>query len=233
MQLGAVSRLGRLALDLIYPPRCAVCGTGGVFLCERCSEALPRADGPRCSRCWLPLRGPECFACAQHPPHLERLRSAFRYEAGVIHLVHAFKFGGQSSLAPSLGALLADAYDRHALETGVIVPVPLTGSRRRIRGYNQALLMANELSSRTGVPVAEALRRTGHSTTQAGSASAEERRRNVEGVFSLARGHEVAGARVLLIDDVATTGATLDACASVLLESGARAVSGLTLARED
>ena len=233
MQGFSISRLGRAALDLIYPPRCAVCGTSGVFVCEGCIAGLPRADGRRCERCWLPLRGRECYACAEHPSRLERLRSAFRYEGGVRHVVHAFKFGGQSSLAPSLGNLLAEAGELYGLEADAIVPVPLTASRRRIRGYNQALLMANELSQRTGVPVAEALRRTGHGATQAGSASAEERRRNVEGVFSLAKGQSVSGARMLLLDDVATTGATLDACAKVILEAGAASVSALTLARED
>jgi ComF family protein len=233
MPLPTITSLGRLALDLVYPPRCAVCGAGGSFLCDRCIDALPRADGLRCPRCWLPRRGPQCFACAEHPPHLERLRSAFRYESGVIRLVHAFKFGSQSSLAPALGALLAGAYEQHGLDASVIVPVPLTASRRRVRGYNQALLMARELSKHTGVPVVEALRRNGHSIAQAVSASAEQRRRNVEGVFALAKGQDVAGARVLLLDDVATTGATLNACAAVLLQAGAAAVSGLTLARED
>ena len=93
--------------------------------------------------------------------------------------------------------------------------------------------MATELSKLSGAPVSEPLRRTGHGSTQAGSASAEERRRNVEGVFSLSKGSEVAGLHVLLIDDVATTGATLNACAAVLLGAGAASVSGLTLARED
>jgi ComF family protein len=101
-----------------------------------------------------------------------------------------------------------------------------------MRGYNQALLMADELSKAAGVRVEEALRRSGHSNPQAGS-SAEARRRNVEGVFSLAKGADMAGRHVLLIDDVATTGATLSACAGVLLDAGAASVAGLALARED
>src|SRR5690606_6815874 len=161
------------------------------------------------------------------------LRSVFRYQAGVIHLVHAFKFGSHSSLAPALGGLLADAMLEHSLQPDIVVPVPLTTARRRVRGYNQALLMSNELAKRTGATVVEALRRTGHSQAQAGSASREQRRRNVQGVFSLANGRDVRGADVLLVDDVATTGATLNACAAVLLEAGAASVFGLTLARED
>jgi len=233
MQAFGIARLGRLALDLIYPPRCVICGTGGVFLCEGCTEALPPADGRRCGRCWLPLRGPECFVCAGNPPALAHLRSAFRYEGSARRIVHAFKFGGQSSLAPAVGGLLATTFERHAIDADVIVPVPLTASRRRIRGYNQAALMAQELSKLTGVPIVEALKRTGPGRTQATSASAEERRRNVQGVFSLAKGQDVTGARVLLLDDVATTGATLNACARVLLDGGTLRVAGLTLARED
>lgn len=233
MQGLTLSRLGRAALDLLYPPRCAICGAHGVFLCERCIDSLPPADGMRCDRCWLPLRGPACYVCAGHPPLLARLRSAYRFEAGARHLVHQFKFAGQSALAESLGSLLAAAYGHHQLKPDVIVPVPLTASRKRIRGYNQALMMAREVSKLTDVPVQEALKRTGHGNTQAGSATAEERRRNVQGVFSSAKDCNVQGLHVLLIDDVATTGATLNACAAVLLDAGAATVSGLTLARED
>ena len=233
MQGLTLSRIGRLALDLLYPPRCALCGSGGTFLCEDCIETLPRTDGTRCDRCWLPIRGSHCFACAEHPTRLERLRATYRYEGPVRRLVHAFKFGGQSCLAPTLGCVLAATSEQHGLAADVIVPVPLTGSRKRTRGYNQALLLATDLSKLTGAPVVEALHRGGHSQTQAGSASAAQRRSNVEDVFSFSKGRDVGGAHVLLIDDVATTGATLDACAGVLLDGGAASVSALTLARED
>lgn len=233
MQSLSLSRLGKAALDLLYPPRCVLCGNGGTFLCDSCIEDLPRAGGRRCDRCWLPLRGQICFSCIIEPTRLTHLRAVFRYEGGVRRMVHAFKFGGQSALAPDLGRLLARAFEQHGLDADVLVPVPLTVSRHRARGYNQALLMANEVSKLTGVPVVEALRRTGHSVAQASSATAEERRRNVESVFGLAKGRDVLGANVLLIDDVATTGATLDACAAALLDAGASSVSAGTLARED
>ena len=148
-------------------------------------------------------------------------------------MVHAFKFRGQSSLAKPLAGRLSRSYENHDLEVDVIVPVPLTGARRRSRGYNQALLLARDVSQATGVPLMEALRRTGSNPPQAQSASAEERRRNVIGVFAIASGREVVERRVLLIDDVATTGATLNACASELLKAGASEVVGLTVARED
>jgi ComF family protein len=229
----SLARLGGVALDLLYPPRCALCEKHGSFLCEACSEALPRAEGRRCDVCWLPLTGPACRSCAEHPTALTRLRSVYRYEGGVRTLVHAFKFRGQSSLGKPLAAELTRCYADHGLEADVIVPVPLAVARRRGRGYNQASLLAREVSRQTGLPAAEALRRRGSATTQAQSASAEERRRNVVGAFVVARPGEVAGRRVLLIDDVATTGATLNACAVELLNAGAAEVAGLTLARED
>ena len=233
MMAQTLSRLGGAALDLLYPQRCVLCERYGAFLCDTCRDSLPHADGWRCDACWLPLRGPECEACAEHPTALRQLRSVYRYEGGVRTLVHAFKFRGQSSLGKTLAAEMSRCYAEQGLDADVIVPVPLTTARRRSRGYNQALLLAREIARETGVPVAEALRRSGRSTPQAQTATAEQRRQNVTGAFETARPAEVEGRRVLLIDDVATTGATLSACAGELLAAGAAEVSGLTFGRED
>jgi ComF family protein len=221
-------------LDLIYPPRCVLCGRHGSFICDACVAGLPRADGARCDRCWLPL-GPQafCHACDEHPSPVSSLRSVFRYDGEVRRLVHAFKFGGISALGPKLGLLMTQTFDEQGLEAEVIVPVPLAGARRRTRGYNQAELLARELGKGTWVPLSEALRKRRLGPPQAGSASAEERRRNVAGAFEVSRPGEVAGLRVLLVDDVATTGATLDACALALFAAGASDVLAITLARED
>ncbi len=229
----SLTRLGGAALDLIYPPRCVLCEKHGSFLCEACRESLPRADGCRCDACWLPLEARKCAACTEHPTALTRLRSVYRYEAGVRQVVQAFKFRGQSSLARELGVDMAACYQRGDFEAEVIVPVPLATSRKRSRGYNQALLLAKAVSRETGLPLTEALRRTGNASPQAQSASADERRRNVAGAFEIARPSDVAGRGVLLVDDVATTGATLNACAIELLEAGAASVEALSVARED
>jgi ComF family protein len=232
--MATLATVGRIALDLLYPPRCAVCGQNGSLLCDGCLAELPRTVGDRCNLCWLPLRdGRACHACAAHPLALQRLRSALRYEGEVRRLVHAFKFGGQSSLAPSLARPLIEAFEAEDQRLDVIVPVPLTGLGKRLRGYNQAALLANELSKETGVRCVEALSRVRSVREQARSASADERRRNVIGAFAVRKGEAVAGKTILLIDDVATTGATLDACARELLKAGAASVSALTLARED
>jgi ComF family protein len=229
-----LARFGNAALDLIYPPRCALCERLGPFLCESCADGLPRAEGRRCDACWLPRRGGErCTACAEHPTSLTQLRSVFKYEGDVRRLVHAFKFAGISALGKSLAAQLTQCYREHDLEADAVVAVPLTGSRRRGRGYNQAALMARELATEVRLPLIDPLRRRGNATPQAASATADQRRRNVLGVFQPAKDVDLTGRRVLLIDDVATTGATLSACAEVLRSIGASAVVGLTLARED
>jgi competence protein ComFC len=228
----SLGRLGSAALDLIYPPRCALCDKLGAFLCQTCIQGLPRAEGRRCDACWLPMPGRVCRPCAEHPSALNRLRSVFQYQGDVRRLVHAFKFGGQSALGKPLAALLARCYLEHGLDAASVVAVPLTGARRRGRGYNQAGLMARELARELGLPLVEALRRRGHSIPQASSATAEQRRQNVVDAFEPG-GAGVSGLRLLLVDDVATTGATLSACAKVLRSMGAEAVIGLTLARED
>jgi ComF family protein len=229
----SLGRLGTAVLDLVYPPRCVLCGRLGPFLCEGCEAALPRADGRRCDACWLPLSGAACEACALHPTSLSRLRSLYRYQGEVRRLVHAYKFGGVSALGRPLGLQLAAGYRDHGLDADAVAAVPLTGARKRQRGYNQAALGGREAATELGLPYLEPLRRRGHATPQAGSASAEQRRQNVRDAFAPAPGVQVRGQRILLIDDVATTGATLSACAGVLLSMGASAVVGLTLARED
>jgi ComF family protein len=230
----SLAGIGRAALDLLYPPACVLCGRGGDFLCARCRDALPRAAGRRCDVCWLPLdEYDSCRSCADHPLALTRLRTAFRYEGDVRRLVRAFKFDGYSCLGPDLARPLLDLLSSNRLQADVVVPVALTPGRRRWRGYNQALLLARELARPAGLPVNEALQRVRFPGPQVGSATAEERRRNVQGAFSVRRPAEVAGLRVLLVDDIATTGATLDACARALLTADAAEVSAVCLARED
>jgi ComF family protein len=235
MTFVALRRAGQVVLDLVYPPRCVLCDRQGAFLCEACLSTLPRADGARCATCWLPLKGgAKCWACLERAPALASLRSVFRYEGATRRLVRAYKFEGVSSLAPLLAQELAECYRVQGLAMDVVIPVPLSGRRKRERGYNQAELLARETARMIGLPLSFGLRRTRHSEAQARSPSAEQRHQNVAGAFEVARsGDGARGQRVLLIDDVATTGATLNACAAVLLSSGAAGVCGLTLARED
>ncbi len=233
MSILSLADAGRYVLDLVYPPSCALCGKGGAFLCAGCEAGLPRAMGDRCGRCWLPLTDGHCHACDEHEPAFEALRCCFRYEAGVHDLIHAYKFKRQSSLAEPLGRLTAELVDEHNFYADAIVPVPLRTMRQRDRGYNQAALLATNAGKLLDMPVFEALQRRGTSEAQARASTAVQRRLNVEGAFSLRRNKRVESLTLLLVDDVATTGSTLDACARVLLEAGALSVFAVTLARDD
>lgn len=222
--------LGRVALDLVYPPRCVLCSLSGAFLCVSCLEALPRADGWRCARCWLPLQpNRECRRCQEWPYALTGLRSAFRYEDRVRRIIKDLKFQGLACLVEPLTAPLADVSN---FEADVVTAVPMHSMRQRVRGYNQAQLLARSLSQTQGLAYLDALRRSGKQQPQV-ELRADERRRNMQGAFTVVNPREIARASVLVVDDVATTGATLDACARALLAAGAREVHGLTLARED
>lgn len=225
--------LGVQALDVLYPRQCVLCHRGGAFLCERCVEAMPLADGDRCDRCWKPVWDEWCRRCIEEPIAVSQVRSVFRYEGEARRLVHAFKFRYLSALSESMAAPMIALASAYEIDVDAIVPTPLSSGREKERGFNQALLLARHIGKALDIPVSMALRRTRTGRSQVQSVSAEERWRNVDGAFALARGMDVADQRLLLIDDVATTCATLDACARVLLDAGAVEVSALTFARED
>ncbi|MDO8614256.1 MAG: ComF family protein [Dehalococcoidia bacterium] len=242
-RLPIASRLWDRALDLLFPPRCAGCGAFGAFLCDPCLAVAAPAGPPRCSVCWAPRDGegrgdpPEadklvCYRCRRRRPAFHAARAAFVYEGPVREAVHAFKFNGLSALAPVMGALMAERLREWSPPVQAVVPVPLSGHRQRERGYNQSQLLAREISRQTGLPLAaKALRRARGGVPQVRQPDEEARRAGVAGAF--APGRPAVSGGILLVDDVITTGATLDACARVLLHAGAEAVFALTFARED
>jgi ComF family protein len=235
---GALGQLWSRTLGVLFPARCVGCGRFGEFMCEECLESAPPAIGSRCSRCWVPIWGSgsqpdgNCAACDRHLSAFAGLRSAFSYDGLARSAVLALKFQGVSALAPEMARPMADALARWVPAVDVVVPVPLGWLRRRTRGYNQSLLLAREVCRSSGLPLeTRALRRARQTPPQVQQADEDSRRRNIEAAFVL--GPRPVDGSVLLIDDVATTGATLDACARVLLEGGASEVFALTFARED
>jgi ComF family protein len=180
-----------------------------------------------CEPCNLVL----CDWCRLDQPDIDGIRAPFLMQGVLRELIHRFKYRNLRSAAPELGGLLADHISAHPLPGGLIVPVPLHPRRLRRRGYNQAELLARELSRRVELPVAPGLLvRCRDAPPQVRTGSRRQRTDNVRGGFACVSG--IRGLEVLLIDDVSTTGSTLSECASVLKHAGAVSVWGLVLAKE-
>ena len=217
------------AADALLPEQCLVCARFGAALHEECLARLPRAGGPRCDRCWAPTGGASCRRCARQPRAFEALRSPFVFEGDARRAILDAKFGGVSRLLTPLGGAAAACVPPE-WQVDAVVPVPLHPSRLRRRGFNQAEVIAREVARVLDVPLATgALRRTRRGGHQA-ELGIEDRAANVLGLY---RAHAPLPRGALLVDDVTTTGATLDAAARALLDGGAERVYALAVARED
>jgi len=208
------------------PTRGPVCGTCWLRIvtitppvCETCGEPLPS---------WriISIEQRRCARCRRRRTALSSARAIGAYDGALRDIIHALKYDRRRSLAEPLAARLRIHGADVLAGADVAVPVPLHRSRRRRRGFNQAADLARHL----GLPLADALRRTRPTPSQM-DLPAARRHANVRGAFALRRRHDVAGCCVVLVDDVSTTGATLEACAGVLLDAGAREVRALTVAR--
>jgi ComF family protein len=227
-----LERASRIALDLLFPPQCALCGAGGTLLCGPCIDVFPATTGTRCERCWMPLNSRLwCQDCSPTQPLFTSIRSPFVMDGGVRRIAHQLKYDGLTSLAAPMAKLIAD---RTPIEdVDVIVPVPLHRSRARSRGFNQAAELGRALASGLGLPFDErSLQRLRPTAPLAKTMRREERRAIVQGAFRAAPGR-VNSKRLLLVDDVVTTGATLDACSEALLQAGVASVRCVTWARRD
>ena len=227
-----VDRASRIALDLLFPPRCALCGAPGTMLCATCVEELTPADGRRCDRCWMPVANSSlCRHCAQSPPAFASIRAPYVMDGGARRLAHELKYDAMIALAQPMAGLMSDGVDADGVD--LVMPVPLHRSRMRARGYNQAEELAKHMARLAGLPLERrAVRRVRATAPLVKTMHREERAEIMRGAFA-ADAHRVAGRRILLIDDVVTTGATLDACAQALRSSGAIEVRCLTWARAD
>jgi len=230
------------ALDRLFPPLCMACrvpvGEVGGF-CAACWGTISFLDGPLCACCGMPFDtdpGSEslCAACHARKPAFARARAVLRYDEHSRRAILALKHADRLDMVPGFARWLARAGQALLAECDVIVPVPLHRSRLWRRRYNQAAELSRRLArdwNRLYAPLA--LERTRATPSQGEMTSAKARRRNVLGAFRIAPAHKsaVAGARVLLVDDVLTTGATVEACARALARAGADRVDVLALAR--
>ncbi len=231
--LPSLTILKKTALDLLFPCRCVGCGKEGDFICACCEGNLPRIIPPVCPVCGAakPIDRP-CTSCPGHWAMLDGIRAPFFFEGIIRSSVHRLKYNNLRAIAIPLAKLMADFIAANPLPYDIIIPVPLHRKRLRERGYNQSELLAKELAELTGIPVeTKCLTRLIHTPAQAMTNSVAERRSNIRGAFEC-KNCRAEGKSVLLVDDVATSGATLDSCAAALKSAGAVSVWGLTLARD-
>ena len=218
-------------LEFLLPPRCGGCRKVGSWLCAPCRARIRRLEEPLCQRCGVELASPrrEC-GCRARLKSLTRLRSAVAYEGPVEAAVHRFKYEGWRKLAAPLAQLLAERLAVEGVAARWIVAVPLHPDRMRQRGFNQAELLAAQLRARMALNAPDGgLIRTRATPPQVGR-DRLRRFENVKDAFAWG-GSPLRGESILLIDDVATTGATLDACANVLRRAGSGPVTGVSIAR--
>ena len=213
-------KLLRSLLDLLYPPRCAFC-----------HRMLRGEQGPVCDQCLRLLPDTGALSACEKLPHIDRCVAPLFYEKDVRASLHRFKFGSLTGYAGVYAGFMLKCIDENKISCDSITWVPLSRRRLRGRGYDQAKLLAEETASILHLPCVPMLRKLRNNPPNSGTGNAEKRRRNVKNVYGALDGAEIGAKRILLIDDIVTTGATLGECARVLRSAGAAGVIGASLAR--
>ncbi|MDD2502084.1 MAG: ComF family protein [Geobacter sp.] len=236
-----IENLGRALQNLLLPPRCPIChelviDAGQLHICADCLAALPKLSSPVCSICGIPFNGAgtdhPCSRCLQTPPPYVAARAALRYEGACRDLIHRFKYEYKSHLRRPLGLLTAELLADFATQQqpDLLVPVPLHSSRLRRRGFNQAVLLGEVLSRQWQIPLLrQGLKRTRPTTPQV-ELTLEQRSHNLHNAFSVTDSNAIRDRRIMLVDDVFTTGSTLAECARILQQAGCHTVSAVTVA---
>ncbi|MFZ6764021.1 ComF family protein [Pseudoroseomonas sp. WGS1072] len=241
-------RLGAAAIDLLLPPRCMACAEPVLdhdTLCTACFRATTLINSPCCDRCGLPFQhdgqglpaaegeGLACAQCLVRPPDYGRARAALLYDEGSRRLILPLKYGDRTELAGLLARQMVRAGRELLAEAELILPVPLHRSRLLTRRYNQAALLARRLSRLSGRPWAPDLLLRARRTPPLADFGAAQRALVLEGAFTLSAGaaRRIEGRRLLLVDDVLTSGATVGGCTRLLLAAGAASVDVLAASR--
>lgn len=238
-----LTRLFSSLLDLIFPPLCHACKAfiangENVHLCPACRSDFATIHSPLCTVCGTPFLTQDgtdhpCGNCLSHPPPFDAARAAFLFHGTVRDLIHRYKYDRHIQLRRPLGLLLAGTLAPVVAEweADLLLPVPLHRRRLRRRGFNQAALLVELLAKEWCLPLERHLLQRVRWTEPQVNLPAPARPANVKGAFALKEGTEVKGKRIILVDDVFTTGSTLAECARVLKRAGATAVFAVTLAR--
>lgn len=233
-------RILDIPLSLLYPNRCRACGTGigwrDGFFCNPCMERVVPYDGPRCSVCGRHFpdgSGTDhaCHDCMKSRPVYDAARAKLPYDGPVREAIRLYKYRQIRSLKTYLGGFVEDGARDWFSDSDVVAAVPLHRKRLRDRGFNQSLFLAERAAQAVGAGLSlDGLARVRYTPPQVGMGHAE-RKANVKGAFEVVRPAEFTGRKVLLVDDVFTTGATVNECARVLMKAGAASVRVLTVAR--
>jgi ComF family protein len=222
-------------LDMLFPACCAGCQRIGHVLCPSCVAKIQPLPSPFCQLCGTPL-SPEgtCKNCQYHPLKLSGQRAVSLYQEPLRGCIHGLKYDGNTRLSEPLGKLLAQAYIRYGMRADMLIPVPLHSERQQQRGYNHAALLAEVCSAQLGVPLNNGALVRQRATVAQVDLHPRERYQNVAGAFACASAPAsgvIKGRSIVIVDDVSTTGATLEACAAPLFAAGVKEVWGLVLAR--
>jgi competence protein ComFC len=228
----------RDVFDVVLPPYCGVCDLllepNEKVVCESCFQAIRFQDSSFCWVCGRPLKkkASRCEKCEEYPLTLSRVRSLGLYDDNLATIIHLLKYQQKPSLARRLGRMMSVVVLRDPVlsRAELVMPVPLHPVRRRERGYNQSELLSKSLANSAGFPLVTKALIRGRNTRSQTDLSPEERFRNVNGAFCVRHPDTVDDKIVLLVDDVMTTGYTLDSCAQVLLDAGTNKVCGITCA---
>jgi ComF family protein len=228
--------VSQTAVQWLWPETCAHCredlsGVRPGPLCPGCRLTLAPSEPPYCARCAEPTNRPLCARCEGRPFACRTLRGAFLYKGAAVSLVHAFKFRGRRGAARAAGAWMGQAFSRfpELARAQALVPMPLHPRRRRERGYNQARLIAESLSDWTGLPVWDVAARV-KATRPLWALGRESREQTLVDAFRASP--SVKGRSLLVVDDVCTSGASLEGCARALVEAGAAWAGGYAFARQ-
>jgi len=226
-------------LDFLFPPYCPICGRKlketESLICEKCYENIKTITSPFCERCGAPLKKDRkrCEYCSQENFHFLRVRGLGFFTPPLSEMIHLLKYERKTKIAERLGILMGNLFrsDPALSDTNIIVPVPLHPSRLRERGYNQSQLLAEEISEITGKELMNHIVIRKKPTKSQTTLSHRERKENLKDAFKVVSSGSVLNKTILIVDDVMTTGATLNELAKVLKKEDAKKIYGLVLAR--
>lgn len=226
-----IYRLAWSGLDLLFPPVCGGCGKAGWRWCPDCQQRVPRIRNPFCEKCGIPIKGGNiCDKCRSHPPMYQMMRSWAVFDSPVQNALHTMKYRRNIGLGESIASQMVEFFRALQWPVDVLVPVPLGKNRLKERGYNQVALVARPLAYEIGLEYnPQALWKARQTRSQVGL-TISQRRENVQNAYQ-ADAKVLKRKSVILMDDVATTGSTIQACTDALLSAGAREVYAITIAR--